>query len=102
MGGPFLCAISSEPAPQGDKNLAMAGVADRDSKGKHADRGIGYQACDTILAENRLCLRRPDLAGLIAEGAVEALSQAGGQSCNSPHITCAGQIGIGTPELVKG
>lgn len=48
---------SSEPLPQGDKNFAVAGVSDRDSKGKHADGGIGYQACDTILAENRACLR---------------------------------------------
>ena len=92
----------SEPSSQGEKDLAVAGVADGDAEGEQTDGRAGYQTYEAVLTENRFCLRRPDLAGLVAEDAIEALSDAGGQSRNPAHVTGAGQVCVGAPELIEG
>src|ERR1035437_4103176 len=64
--------LLSEPAPQSDKDLAVAGVAGRDAEGDQAERRVGHQAGEAVLAEDRPCLRRSDFAGLVAEAGVAA------------------------------
>ena len=92
----------SEQAANGDEDLAAAGVADRGADGDSSEGCGGNQSRGSILAQNRSLRWRPDFAGLVADDAVEALAQAGGERGEAVQIARAGQIGVSAAILAEG
>ena len=80
----------------------MAGVADGGAEGDGTEGSGGDQGGGSVLAENGAGLGRPDFTGFVADDAVKALSEAGGEGGEAAEIAGAGEVGVGAAILVKG
>jgi len=80
----------------------MTGVADGAAYGDDAEGCGGNQAEGSILAQNGVRFRGPDLARFVADDAVKTLSVAGWKSCDAAEISGTRQVVVGAAILVEG